>query len=123
MEQAAEHGLRYGVAISCTGRGRDGQRSLGSFARADREFTQEEMRLLTEVLQHLHDAKAPPTGLTDAELEALRMVRDGLLAKEIAALLNITEGAVKLRLRNARRKLGAKTGTQAASMAQAYGLI
>jgi LuxR family transcriptional regulator, quorum-sensing system regulator SdiA len=123
LEEAAEHGLRFGAAISCTGRGRDGQRSLGSFARSDREFTDDELRLLREVLQHLHDAKAPPTGLTDAELEALRMVRDGLLVKEIAARLNISEGAVKLRLRNARRKLGAKTGAHAASMAQAHGLI
>ncbi len=123
MKEATEHGLIYGVAISCSGRGRDGQRSLASFARDDREYTDDEIRLLTDVLQHLHEAKAPPTGLTESELEALRMVRDGLLAKEIAAYLRITESAVKQRLRNARHKLGAKTGTQAASMAQAYGLI
>lgn len=123
MKEAAEHGLIYGVAISCSRRGRDGQRSLASFARDDREFTDDEIRFLSDVLQHLHEAKAPPTGLTESELEALRMVRDGLLAKEIAAYLRITESAVKQRLRNARHKLGAKTGTQAASMAQAYGLI
>lgn len=51
---------------------------------------------------------APPTNLTKAELEALRMVKDGLLVKEIANILGVSEGAVKQRLRNAKSKLGAK---------------
>ena len=65
----------------------------------------------------------PPSNLTMAELEALRMVKNGLLLKQIAAQLGVSDGAVKQRLKNARLKLNAKTGTQAASMATAYGLI
>jgi LuxR family transcriptional regulator len=61
--------------------------------------------------------------LTRAELEALRMVKDGLLVKEIAGILGVTEGAVKQRLKNAKLKLGAKTSTQAATMASDFGLV
>ena len=51
------------------------------------------------------------------------MVKDGLLMKEIADLLGVSEGAVKQRLKNAKLKLGAKTGTHAATMATSFGLI
>jgi LuxR family transcriptional regulator len=51
------------------------------------------------------------------------MVRDGKRLKEIAFDLGVTEGAVKQRLKNAKIKLGAKTGTQAAALASQYGLI
>ena len=51
------------------------------------------------------------------------MVRDGLLIKEIAVMLGVTEGAIKQRLKGARLKLGAKTGSQAVSVAAATGMI
>ncbi len=123
LSEAAQHGLRYGVAISLDDPGPKGQRSFGSFARSDRQFTDDEIATLRERLQWLHVAMAPPTNLTKAELEALRMVKDGLLVKEIANRLGVSEGAVKQRLKNAKLKLGAKTGSQAVSAATGYGLI
>ncbi|OYX41756.1 MAG: LuxR family transcriptional regulator [Rhodobacterales bacterium 32-67-9] len=120
---AARHGLKYGVAISCASTGTEGQRSFGSFARTDREFTDEEIALLSHKLRRLHEATAPPTNLTAAELEALRMVRDGLLLKEIANDLGVSEGAIKQRLKNAKLKLAAKTISQAVSIAVSYALI
>lgn len=123
LAEAATHGLVHGVAISCASTGTDGQRSFGSFARSDREFSDDEIALLTHKLRRLHEATAPPTNLTEAELEALRMVRGGLLLKEIAGQLGVTEGAIKQRLRNAKLKLGAKTISQGVSTAVRYGLI
>lgn len=123
MKEARRHGLRFGAAICFDDPGPKGQRSFGSFARADREFTDDEIAVLAAKLEWLHVAMAPPTNLTKAELEALRMVRDGLLVKEIANRLGVSEGAVKQRLKNARLKLGAKTGRQAVSAATGYGLI
>lgn len=123
LEEAGRHGLKYGVAISFDDPGPKGQRSFGSFARADREFHDDEIAVLKSKLEWLHVAMAPPTNLTKAELEALRMVKDGLLVKEIANSLGVSEGAVKQRLRNAKSKLGAKTGRQAVSAATGYGLI
>ena len=55
--------------------------------------------------------------------QALRMVRDGLLLKEIAAWLGVSENAIKQRLKNAKLKLGAKTISQAVSISVTYALI
>jgi len=123
LAQAALHGLNYGVAICFDDPGPKGQRSFGSFCRSDREFLDSEITVLAKKLEWLHRAAAPPTNLTRSELEALRLVKDGMLVKEIASLLGVSEGAVKQRLKNAKLKLGAKTGSQAVSAAAGYGLI
>lgn len=123
MAEARSYGLNFGVAICNSDSVEEGQRSFGSFARSDREFDDAEIRILTTRMERLHRTRRPPSNLTLAELEALRMVKNGLLLKQIAAELGVSDGAVKQRLKNARLKLNAKTGTQAASMATAYGLI
>ncbi len=123
LDQAAEFGMRFGVAVSCADTGPHGQRSFGSFTRADREFTDSEIETLEHNLKALHETLVPPTNLTHAELEALGMVKNGLLMKEIADLLHVSEGAVKQRLKNAKFKLKAKTSTHAATMATSFGLI
>jgi LuxR family transcriptional regulator len=119
---ARRHGLGHGVAVSFRDDVR-GERSFGSFARADREFTEDEMACLVAEVARLHRAHRPPEGLTPAEIEALGLVRDGYLMKEIAAFLGVGERAVKQRLKNAKTKLGAKTNSQAAAMAIGYRLI
>ncbi|MFG5380313.1 MULTISPECIES: helix-turn-helix transcriptional regulator [unclassified Yoonia] len=123
IAQAQTFGLRYGVTISILDSGPDAQRSFASFVRSDREYTDLEVKLLKAFLTRRHNETAPPTNLTRAELEALGMVKDGKRLKEIAHELNVSEGAVKQRLKNAKLKLGAKTGTQAATLASQYGLI
>ena len=123
LDQAQTFGLRYGVAVSCIDDMSEGQRSFGHFARSDREFEQDEIAGLYNHVLTQHQEKAPPTNLTNAELEALRMVRDGLRLKQIAHDLGVSEGAVKQRLKNAKTKLGAHTSTQAAVMAGKFGLL
>ena len=123
LAKAESFGLRFGVAVSVFDNNPEGQRSFGTFARSDREFTQCEIDLLRGHIQRLHTEKAPPSNLTLAELEALRMVRDGLRVKQIAFELGVSEGAVKQRLKNAKLKLGAQTGAQAAAMSSEFGLL
>lgn len=123
LKAAGRFGLRFGVATACADQEPEGYRSFATFVRADREFTDDEMALLQRRLWRLHVARMPPSNVTQAELEALRLVRDGYLMKEIANQLGVSEGAVKQRLKNARLKLGAKTGSQAVSKAISYGLI
>lgn len=123
LAQAALFGMEYGVAVCVTDQSPTGQRSFGSFARSDREFFDSEIMELAGELQAMHASLVPPTNLTKAELEALGMVKDGLLMKEIADMLGVSEGAVKQRLKNAKSKLKAKTGTHAATMATSFGLI
>lgn len=123
MMQARSFGLVFGVAVSVFDNNPEGQRSFGSFVRSDREFEDGEIRLLEAYVTRLHHDKAPPTNLTAAEIEALRMVKNGLRLKQIAHELGVSEGAVKQRLKNAKIKLGASTGTQAATRASGFGLI
>ncbi len=123
LAAAALHGLRFGAAVSVVDRGASGQRSWGAFARADRELTDEEMACLEAHLRARHAALSPPTNITRAEIEALRLVKDGQRLKQIAWQLGVTEGAVKQRLKSARLKLEAKTGAEAISRAASFGLI
>ncbi len=123
LDQAQTFGLRYGVAVACFDGNREGQRSFGTFSRPDREFERAEIDALHAYVLRLHQSKAPPTNLTKAELEALKMVKEGLRLKQIAFSLGVTEGAVKQRLKNAKTKLNAQTSAQAAAMVGEFGLI
>lgn len=123
MDDARKFGLAYGAAVSCADESPDCFRSFGTFVRADREFTDAELSLLARMVRRLHASRAQVLNVTSAELEALKLVRDGFLTKEIASRLGVSEGAVKQRLRNARVKLGAKNGSQAVSIALRQGLI
>ena len=85
---------------------------FAALARAEAKAKREKLEL--ELIQQL---EAEGLG------RALGMVRDGLLLKEIANALGVSEGAIKQRLKNAKKKLGAKTSTQAAATAAQHGLI
>lgn len=123
MVRAQAHGLRFGAATSILDAAPGGQRSYATFARADREFTDEELSCLEEHLRARHRALHPPQNITEAEIEALRLIKSGQRLKQIAFQLGVTEGAIKQRLKNARVKLSAKTGAEAISRAATFGLI
>lgn len=120
---AREFGLNYGAAVALTDEAAPRQRSFGLFLRADREFTDQEMSLVQAHLLSRHRALLPPGNLTVAEIEALRLVKEGWIMKQIAFELGVSEGAIKQRLRNARAKLDAKTGAELVSRAVAFGII
>jgi len=123
LDLAKDHGLNFGAVVSCTDRNDPSQRSFGLFCRTDREFEARELSRLNERVLESHRRHARPANLTSAELETLGLVKNGLLMKEIAAVLKVSESAVKQRLKNARVKLNAKTGPQAAAMATMFGMI
>ena len=99
------------------------QRTFGFFCRSDREFDEEELAILHRGLVDAHRSHARPKTLTAVELETLGLVKNGLLMKEIASLLGVSESAIKQRLKNVRLKLNAKTGPQAAAKATMLGMI
>ena len=123
LAHAGEYGLIHGAAVSLSGDEVHGLRTFGTFGRPDRPYTDEELRLLSTAVLSAHRAHSPPDDLTAAELEALRLVGDGLLLKEAAYRLGISEGAVKQRLRSAKAKLNARTNAQAVSKADRFGLL
>ena len=123
LEMAADYGMPFGAAVSVVDRQNPGMRTFGTFARDDREFEDEELEVLRERLLALHLANSPPDDLTNGELKALQLVKDGMLMKEVAHELGVTESAVKQRLRNAKNKLHARTTAQAVTQATQFGLI
>jgi LuxR family transcriptional regulator, quorum-sensing system regulator SdiA len=123
LELAKNHGLNFGVVLCCVEPRGSGERSFGFFFRSDRDYTAAEIEQLDAWLVGTHRAYARPKNLTAAELQTLGLVKNGLLMKEIASALGVSESAVKQRLRNARLKLNAKTGSQAAARATMLGMI
>lgn len=112
-------GLGFGAAVSVTTPADHGKRSYGFFFRADREMEEAELSVLQRLMEGLHGGAEEEPSLTNAEIEALRLQAEGLRLKQIAARLGISESAVKARLNNVKRKLGARTQSQAASIAAA----
>jgi LuxR family transcriptional regulator len=123
LELAKNYGLNYGAVSSCLDGKSGGQRTFGFFFRSDREYENAELELLHSALISAHQAYGRPAKLTPNEIETLSLVKNGLLMKEIASLLGISESAIKQRLKNARLKLNAKTGPQAAATATMLGMI
>lgn len=120
---ATRHGLVFGAA-ACAHRQTDqGRRSYGLFFRADRDFDPSELPALAAIVERLHTDQRQDQLLTAAEVEAVRLLSAGMRMKQIAARIGISESAVKARLNNAKRKLGARTPSQAATIAAAKRLL
>jgi DNA-binding CsgD family transcriptional regulator len=65
----------------------------------------------------------PWPALSARERQCLEHQASGLIVKQIAAKLSISESSVRLYLRSARRKLGAKTSHQAIARASFFEMI
>lgn len=80
---------------------------------------------LLDEFRRMSDVNAPTNvaGLTERELELLRLVARGLSNKEIASTLDLAESTVKNRLSILFEKLDVKDRTQAAIYAMSHGLI
>lgn len=118
-EAASRFDLNYGAIFSRGGL----KKTVLSLARADREFTDEEMTLIAGLLDRLVAEVASDQGLTIQELDTLRHLRDGLSHKEIASALGIAVSTVKLRLSTARGKLGANSNVHALALALQRNLL
>lgn len=66
---AAEHGLNYGISWAI---GDETSQSLGSFARSDRQFTDEEKAELIEIVTELHDLTNNLEALSPETADALK---------------------------------------------------
>jgi len=120
LDQARSFGLNYGVVVSC---GPISSRTIGGFAREDREFTDDEINVIQAVVRALHNASTPPDQLTPAQRMALRLIAKGSRHAEAAAILGISESALKARLRSARDRLMVRTTAEAVQRAQEYNLL
>ena len=117
LGRAKVFGLQHGAVVSVVLPSDRGRRSYGLFYRNAAPFSDADLSALHGMVRDLHVGNTGEPSLTAAEVEALQMQASGLRLKQIAGDLGISESAVKARLNNAKRKLGAKTLSQAASIA------
>lgn len=120
MKEAASYGLIYGVSVAC---GPISSRTIAGVSRADREFTDDEMKHIHHIILRLHDMTEPPESLTPAQIEALRCIASGDRHAAAAAKLGISESALKARLTSARDRLLARTTAEAIQRAKDYRLL
>ena len=69
LAKAAEFGLKHGATCAT---GSDESRSIGSFARSDRNFTEDERAMFMEKLKMLHAATENMRALSPETAAALR---------------------------------------------------
>ncbi|WP_417243594.1 autoinducer binding domain-containing protein [Celeribacter sp.] len=120
MGQAADYGLKYGVSVSC---GEVRSRSIVASARADREFTDAEMKEIAKIARILHQVSEPRQQLTPAQVQALRCIASGDRYAAAASKLGISESALKARLVSARERLMARTTSEAIQKAKDIRLL
>ena len=120
FKEAATFGLNFGFTVAA---GPIRSRTIGSFARPDREFTDNEIALAETIVLRLHDVTEPPEELTRAQVEALRCIAGGDRHAAAAAKLGISESALKARVTSARIRLMARTTAEAIQRAKDYRLI
>ncbi len=113
-EKAKKHGLNFGVVFSKRVHGR---RSFMSAARADREFSTNEIELLESYFDKWMKFVSERPELSVGELQVLRCLYDGFGQAKTAEKLGIAEATVSKRARSAMKKLKAATRTEAVSKA------
>lgn len=118
--KAASFGLKYGVVVS---HGAVSSRTIGGFARSDREFNDQEIDRIHSTVRHLHREATPPEQLTWAQRQALSLVAQGFRHAEASARLGISESALKARLKSVRERLFVRTTAEAIQRAQANNLL
>ena len=81
------------------------------------------MAAIGDVIRTLHDLTEPPESLTQAQIDALRLIAAGDRHTAAAAKLKISESALKARLTAARERLRARTTAEALQRAKEFGLL
>ncbi len=117
---SGEGRLHFGVTAAW---GPIKSRTIASFARADRDFRDDEIAIITAAVRRLHDMTEPPEELTKAQVEALRCIAGGDRFAAAAEKLGISESALKARITSVRIRLMARTTAEAIQRAKDYRLI
>ncbi|MGP3699474.1 autoinducer binding domain-containing protein [Rhodobacter sp. NSM] len=121
LAEFRRHGLIHGAVVSILTQGRQTLRTIGIFARGDRNYSDSELLHLRQILGKLHGPIE--LALSARQLEVLRLLAKGHRYKNIAHILGITESAVKARLKSAAQATGARTPAQTLRMAVDAGLL
>lgn len=106
-------------------RGRAPERARGPITSALQVFRDLDMRPFAAAAEALLSQAMPerPSGLTERELDVLRLLASGLTNKEIAGRLYISASTVQRHVSNIYPKLGVHNRAEATALALARGLV
>jgi LuxR family transcriptional regulator, quorum-sensing system regulator SdiA len=111
LKQAADHGLTHGASVA---HGPLGSLTICSAARPDREFTDDEIAAMRDIVVGLHDLTALPRALTDDQRATLT---------EMAAGSAPADGAARARHARVCTDLFAHSPDEAVARARTYKLL
>jgi len=120
LAKARKHGLRYGVTLAF---GPGFARTICSFARKDREFTDAEISQLLAICNEIHHSLAATHPLSVQQIDVLSCLARGLAYDEICHILKISRTTLKYHLKGARLRLNVETNIEAVQLAQARNLL
>lgn len=120
FSDAALHGLVYGVVVAV---GEQSSKTLGNCARADREFTDSEIREVEETVSSIHELLKRQDHLKTHQLSALQALAAGQTYEEACESLGISRTALRNRLSGARRVLGTASNSEAVRLAIEKGYL
>lgn len=72
LEKAASFGINFGVTCAKESDSQDGVRSIGSFSRTDRDFTDDEVSQIHAAFDRLHDSTEDQAQLTEETVQQLK---------------------------------------------------
>ena len=101
----------------------DEEGALGSFAAAETIFEHLGATLDARMTRDLHMRRAFPDGVTEREVEVLRLVASGRSNKDIATALFLSERTVARHLSNIFAKTGVSSRSGATAYAFEHGLV
>lgn len=132
IDEASSYGINAGFSSTVRRAGRQGLAGWNvgsSLSRREvdvlRRHSEGSLRLAA---RHAHDAleqarRQTSLRLSRREVQCLQFLAQGYRTKDIARALGLSNAAVELYLRNARRKLGASTREQAVARSVAHGVV
>jgi LuxR family transcriptional regulator len=132
-DEARSFGLRVGWAQSCFDA--DGKVGLLSLSRSHEAMSRAEIvdkePMLRWFVSVAHTAlsgvlagsASVATRLTAREVEVMKWTADGKTARDVGAILGVSENTANFHVKNANRKLGANSKAAAVARAAALGLL
>lgn len=72
LKMAAKYGINFGITCAKESLDNDGIRSIGSFARGDRDFTDEEVQRISSAFDELHDGTENQAQLSPETVQQLK---------------------------------------------------
>jgi len=120
LQKAKAYGLNYGVVVSKIV---DGRFSIISVARDDREYTDDEIAICTDLLQQMMSDHDRPVALKQSEKDVLQLLSQGHSLENAARDAKVSISTLKYRLNRARLALGAKSSIEAVAKAVQQKLI